>query len=105
VCLRFVFLLASRVLAATRLSRRDLAWRTAEILLLQHQLTILQRQVGERTRPYVSWADRALIVLPLGLIPRARRARMRLIVTPGTILRWRRDLLCRCLARKSTPKG
>jgi hypothetical protein len=48
VCLRFVFLFASRILAATRLSRRDTAWRTAEILLLQHQLTVLQRQFGER---------------------------------------------------------
>lgn len=30
---------------------------------------------------------------------------MRLIVTPGTILRWRRDLLRRRWARKSKPKG
>jgi len=105
VCLRFVFLLASRLLAAARLSRRDAAWRTAEILLLQHQLTVLQRQLGERARPKVSWADRALIALLLGLIPRARHARMRLIVTPGTVLRWRRDLLRRRWARKSMPKG
>jgi putative transposase len=63
VCLRFIFLLASRVLAAARLSRRDGAWRTAEILLLQHQVTVLQRQVGERARQKVSWADRALIAL------------------------------------------
>lgn len=105
MCLHFVFLLASRVLAAARVSRRDEAWRTAEILLLQHQVTVLQRQVGERARPKVSLADRALIALLLGLIPRARHARMRLIVTPGTILRWRRDLLRRRWARKSMPKG
>jgi putative transposase len=30
---------------------------------------------------------------------------MRLIVAPGTILRWRRDLLRRRWARKSTPQG
>jgi len=77
VCLRFVFLLASRMLAATRLSRRDATWRTAEILLLQHQLIVLQRQLGERARPRISWADRALIALLLGLIPRARHARVR----------------------------
>jgi len=93
------------MLAAARVSRRDAAWRTAEILLLQHQLAVLQRQLGERARPKVSWADRALIALLLGLIPRARHARMRLIVTPGTILRWRRDLLRRHWARKSRPKG
>jgi putative transposase len=105
VCLRFVFLLASRVFAAARLLRRDVAWRTAEILLLQHQLAVLQRQLGERVRPKVSWADRALIALLLGLILRARHVRMKLIVTPGTILRWRRDLLRRRWARKSKPKG
>ena len=77
MCLRFVFLLASRMLAATRLSRRDATWRTAEILLLQHQLIVLQRQLGERARPRISWADRALIALLLGLIPRARHARVR----------------------------
>jgi hypothetical protein len=58
VCLRFVFLLASRVLAAARCASRDAAWRTAEILLLQHQITVLQRQLGVRARPKVSWADR-----------------------------------------------
>lgn len=105
MCLRFVFLLASRLLWAVRLLRRGAAWRTAEILLLQHQLAVLQRQLGERARPRVSWADRVLIALLLGLIPRARHARMRLIVTPGTILRWRRDLLRRDWARKSKPKG
>jgi transposase len=69
------------------------------------KLAVLQRQLGGRARPRVSWADRALIALLLGLIPRARHARMRLIVTPGTILRWRRDLLRRRWARKSRPKG
>jgi transposase len=93
------------MLAATRLSRRDATWRTAEILLLQHQLIVLQRQLGERARPRISWADRALIALLLGLIPRARHARMRLIVAPGTILRWRGDLLRRHWARKSKAKG
>jgi transposase len=105
VCLRFVFLIVTRVLAAARLSRRDAAWRTAEILLLHHQLAVLQRQFGERARPKVSWADRALIALLLGLIPKARHDRLRLIVTPGTILRWRREILCRRWARKSKPKG
>jgi len=37
------------------------------------------------------WADRAL----LGVIPKARRQGLRLLVTPETILRWRRDIV-RC---------
>jgi len=105
VCLRFVFLLATRAVAAVRLSRRDSAWRNAEILLLRHQLAVVQRQLGERVRPKVSWADRALIALLLGLIPKARHHGLRLIVTPGTILRWRRDILRRRWAAKSKPKG
>jgi putative transposase len=70
VCLRFGFLLATHLLAAARLSHRDTAWRNAEILLLRHQLAMVQRQLGERVRPKVSWADRALIALLLGLIPK-----------------------------------
>lgn len=105
MCLRFVFLLVGRLLDLARLSRRDTAWKDAEILLLRHQLAVVQRQLGERTRPKVSWADRALIVLLLGLIPRTRHDRLRLIATPGTILRWRRDLLRRRWAAKSRPKG
>jgi hypothetical protein len=85
-----VFLLAARLLVAARLPRRDVAWKNADILLLRHHLTVVQRQLGERVRPKVSWADRVLIALLLGLIPKTRHHRLRLIVTPGTILRWRR---------------
>ena len=42
VCLRFVFLLAARMLAAARLSRRDGAWRTPEILLLSRCLILIE---------------------------------------------------------------
>jgi len=58
------------VIAAVRVSRRDAAWRTAEIPLLQHQLAVLQRQPGERSRTKLSRADRALLALLPGLIPR-----------------------------------
>ncbi len=105
MCLRLVFLLATHLLAVARLYRRDTAWKNAEILLLRHQLVVLQRQLGERARPKVSWADRALITLLLGLIPASRQHRLRLIVTPGTVLRWRREILRRRWAAKSTPKG
>jgi hypothetical protein len=72
---------------------------------LRHQLSVVQRQLGEHVRPKVSWADRALIALLPGLIPKARHDRLRLIVTPGTILRWRRDILRRRWAAKSKPNG
>ena len=44
MCLRFMFLLITRTASWLRLSRRQEAWKTAEILLLRHQLAVLQRQ-------------------------------------------------------------
>ena len=35
MCLRFMFLLTTRLAAWLRLSRREEAWKTAEILLLR----------------------------------------------------------------------
>ena len=44
MCLRFAFLVITRVTAWLRLSRREEAWQTAEILILRHQLCVLQRR-------------------------------------------------------------
>jgi hypothetical protein len=41
MCLRFVFLLTTRAVSWLRMSGRDEAWKTAEILILRHQLTVL----------------------------------------------------------------
>lgn len=103
VCLRFVFLLVVRVPAWLRLSRRPSAWKDAEILLLRHQVAVLQRQSA--TRPRLSWADRALIAALLAVIPRRRHGGLRLPVTPATILRWHRDLVRRRWAAKSKRPG
>ena len=83
--LRLVYLTISRLLGWLRLSRRPESWKTAEILLLRHQLAVLQRQVG--TRPKFTWADRAFIALLLTVIPKRRAGSLRLIVTPQTVLR------------------
>jgi hypothetical protein len=106
VCLRFAYLLAVRIVTALRLCRRGEDHKTAEILLLRHQLAVLQRQLaatGKRPRP--DWADRAIIALLLGLITKARRAGLRLFITPDTILHWHRDLLRRRWTDKSRPKN
>src|ERR1022692_1961564 len=89
MCPRFVLLLITRLAAWPRLSRREETRKTAEILILRHQLTVLQRR--QPRRPNLNWSDRALLATLLSLIPRARRHRMRLLVTPDTILRWHRD--------------
>lgn len=77
MCLRSVFLLVMRLVAWSRLRRREESWKDAEILLPRHQLVV---QV--RARPKPSWADRALIAALLSVIPRAGRASLRMIVTP-----------------------
>jgi putative transposase len=99
MCLRFVFLLITRVAAWLRLSRREEAWKTAEILILRHQLAVLQRQQPGRVK--LNRADRALLAALLGVIPKARRHRLRLLVTPGTMLRWHRDIVRRRWAARS----
>src|SRR5258705_11342141 len=99
MCLRFVFLLITRVAAWLRLSRREEAWQTAEILILRHQLAVLQRR--QPRRPNVNWADRALLVTLLGVIPKARRPGLRLLFTPDTNLRWNRDIVRRRWAARA----
>jgi putative transposase len=99
MCLRFVFLLIVRVAAGLRLSRREEMWKTAEILILRHQLAVLQRRQPQR--PKLNWADRALLATLLGVIPKARRRGLRLLITPDTIVRWHRDIARRRQAARS----
>jgi hypothetical protein len=76
-----------------RLSRRSSAWKDAKILLLRHQIALVERHGA--ARPKLTWADRSLIAALLAVIPRPRRAGPRLPATPATILRWHRDLVKR----------
>jgi putative transposase len=91
MCLRFVFLLITQVFGWLRLSGREDAGKTAEILILRHQVAILQRHQARRLN--LTWADRALLATLFGVIPRARRQWLRLPVTPDTIMRWHRDIV------------
>ena len=97
--MRFVFLLIARVAAWLQLSRRDEAWKTAEILILRHQLAVLQRRQPRRLQ--LNWADRALLAALLHVMPKARHRGLRLLVTPDTILRWHRDIVRRRWAARS----
>ncbi len=99
MCLRLVFLLTTRLAAWLRLSRREPAQRIAEILILRHQLAVLQRR--QPRRPHLTWADRALLAALLSVIPKARRQGLQLLVVPATILRWHRDIARRRQAAKS----
>ena len=99
MCLRFMFLLTTPLAAWLRLARREETWKTAEILILRHQLAVLQRR--QPRRPRLDWADRALLATLFAVIPKARRHGLRLLVTPDTILRWHRDIARRRWAARS----
>src|SRR6187397_838619 len=66
-----------------------------EILVLRHQLAVLQRRTP---RPRLSWSDRAVIAALTRLLPARRRHGF--LVTPATILSWHRQLVRR---RWTTP--
>jgi transposase InsO family protein len=73
VCLRFVYFLVVRSLAAGWFAGRGDDGKTIEILL-RHQLAVLQRQLtATGKRPKLNWADRAVIALLHRLISKARR--------------------------------
>jgi hypothetical protein len=99
MCPRFVFLLTRRAVSWLPLSRREEARKTAGILILRHQLAVLQRR--QPRRPKLNWADRALLATLLAVIPNTRRHGLRLLVTPDTILRRHRSIVRRCRAARS----
>jgi transposase len=94
VGLKLNFLIVSRAVSLLGLSRRESWWKDAGILMLRHQLAVAERErPGARAR--LTWPDRAWLALLAGTLPIERLAAMRLIVTPGTILRWHRDIVRR----------
>jgi hypothetical protein len=95
-----VYLIFCQLSAGIGLLARSEASKTAEILVLRHQLSILRRQIA---RPRLSWADRALISALARLLPQAPRRN--LFVTPGTLLRWHGDLITRRWTTKRRRSG
>jgi putative transposase len=96
VGLKLIFLVVSLL----RLSRRQSWWKDAEILMLRHQLAVAERE-RPKARARLTWPDRAWLALLAGTLPIERLAGMQLIVTPGTILRWHRDIVRRRWGRLS----
>jgi hypothetical protein len=103
VLLRLAYLTVTNTFAALRLlpmSDRD---KDVEILVLRHQLGVLQRQLGT-ARPALTAEDRAFLSALLIPLPRAVLHRLQLLVRPDTVLRWHRDLIAARHAKASRPK-
>ena len=100
VGLKLIFLIVTRAVSLLCLSRREWWWKDAEILMLRHQLAVAERE-RPRAHSRLTWPDRAWLALLAGTVPAERLAAVRLIVTPGTILRWQRNIVRRRWARLS----
>jgi putative transposase len=90
VSLRLAYLAVLRMLGWLALLARSDRAKDAEILILRHQVAVLQRQVKV---PRLSWADRAVLAALTRLLPRGYLAELRLIISPRTLLRWHADLV------------
>jgi transposase len=100
VGLKLIFLIVTRTMSLLGLSRREWWWKDAGILMLRHQLAVAEHD-RPRAHSRLTWPDRAWLALLAGTVPAERLAAMRLIVTPGTILRWQRNIVRRRWARLS----
>jgi putative transposase len=90
VVVSLVYWALRRLLELLVLRMRSERAKEIEILVLRHQLQVLERQVA---RPQLRAADRALLAAFGRVLPRA--AWPAFVVTPATLLRWHRELVAR----------
>jgi putative transposase len=82
-----------QLLAWVRLSRRVEAGRDIEVLVLRHRLAVARcRLLRRELQGRLTWCVRVCFVLLVGVMPEGGLSRLRLIVTPGTVLSWHRVL-------------
>jgi putative transposase len=92
---RLIYRCLATLLSWFALPARSSAAKNAEILILRHEVAVLQRG---NPKPRIGWADRAALAALARILPRALRAHR--IVTPGTLLRWHQ----RVVTRKWVPR-
>jgi putative transposase len=79
-----------RMLELVVLRFRSEREKDIEILVLRHQLQVLERQIA---RPRLTQPDRVLLAAFSRVLPRERWSSF--FVTPATLLRWHRQLVAR----------
>src|SRR3984893_4834639 len=77
--------------------------KDTEILVLRHEIAVLQRQIGAQ-KPRFGPTDRALLAALLHRLPMEMLKGLRLLVRPDTVLRWHRNLIARRHASASRPR-
>jgi putative transposase len=82
--------LQARSAALLLLRPRSEGFKELEIVVLRHELSVLRRQTA---RPQLQPSDRLLLAAASRLLPRSRWSSF--LVTPATLLRWRRRLVAR----------
>jgi putative transposase len=90
VSVRLSYLIFWQVLGLVQLAVRTSAAKDVELLVLRHEVAILRRT---NPRPRLDWADRAVLAALVQRLPRTLHCHR--LVTPDTILRWRRRLVRR----------
>ncbi len=78
--------------------------KDVEILILRHQIAVLERRLGG-DRLQFGPEDRAFLAALLVPLPREFLRRLRLLVRPDALLRSRRDLLRQSHARTCRPRN
>ena len=78
VLLRFAYLVRLRMFGWLALLARSDRAKDAKILILRHQVAVLQRQVKT---PMLSWADRAILSALARQLPSGHLRQMRLIIS------------------------
>src|SRR2546423_15616493 len=85
VSMRFAYLVVLRVFGWLALLARSDRAKDTEILILRHQVAVLQRQVKA---PRLSWADQAVMAALSRMLSRGQLGQLSLIISPRTLLRW-----------------
>jgi putative transposase len=100
VALKLIYQMFAKLLSWMVLHARSDTANEIEILVLRHQLAVLQRRTP---RPRINWSDRAVIATLGRLLPARRR--LEFPVTPATILHWHRHLVRRRPTTRSVRAG